>query len=131
GDPLDCARQVGGRISGGHGTHVAGIAAGNGVLKDGTAFSGPYNQSLNPGDFEVYPGVAPKASIHAIRVFGCDGGTTLTGSAYDYAVDPNDDGDPSDRLDVLNASLGSDFGLGAGFQASLIENLTRAGTVFV
>ncbi|MEZ4229805.1 MAG: S8 family serine peptidase [Polyangiaceae bacterium] len=129
-DPLDCARQVGGRISGGHGTHVAGIAAGNGVLKDGSPYTGPYDTSLDPNAFEVYPGVAPKASLHAIRIFGCDGGTTLTASAYDYAIDPNGDDDPSDRLDVLNASLGSDFGLG-GSNASLIQNLVRGGTVFV
>ncbi|MGE0326056.1 MAG: S8 family serine peptidase [Polyangiaceae bacterium] len=129
-DPLDCARQVGGRISGGHGTHVAGIAAGNGVLKDGSPYTGPYNASLDPNAFEVYPGVAPKASLHAIRVFGCDGGTTLTASAYDYAIDPNGDDDPSDRLDVLNASLGSDFGLG-GSNSTLIKNLVRGGTVFV
>ncbi len=129
-DPLDCARQVGGRISGGHGTHVAGIAAGNGVLKNGTPYTGPYNASLDPDQFEVYPGVAPKASLHAIRIFGCDGGTTLTASAYDYAIDPNGDDDPSDRLDVLNASLGSDFGLG-GANTALIKNLVRGGTVFV
>ncbi|MCB9585570.1 MAG: S8 family serine peptidase [Polyangiaceae bacterium] len=129
-DPLDCARQVGGRISGGHGTHVAGIAAGNGVLKDGSPYTGPYNASLDPNAFEVYPGVAPKASLHAIRIFGCDGGTTLTANAYDYAIDPNGDDDPSDRLDVLNASLGSDFGLG-GSNAALIKNLVRGGTVFV
>ncbi|MBX3183630.1 MAG: S8 family serine peptidase [Polyangiaceae bacterium] len=130
-DPLDCARQVGGRIAGGHGTHVAGIAAGQGVLMDGSTFTGPYTQSLDPAAFEVYPGVAPKALLHAIRIFGCDGSTSLTANAYDYAIDPDGDDDPSDRLDVLNASLGSDFGLGLGFQATLVENLTRAGTLFV
>lgn len=131
-DPLDCVRDASGNISGGHGTHVASISAGNGVLNDGSAFTGPYDQSLNPDDFRIYPGVAPKALLYGIRVFGCEGGTGLTAGAYEYAVDPNDDGNPDDRLDVVNASLGSDFSAAdPSSQALLIRNLTNAGSLFV
>ena len=78
-----------------HGTHVAGTAAG---LGDG---------------IHTYNGVAPDASLYAIKVFPKAGSTTdeIVMAALDYAVDPNGDLDPSDRLDVLNLSLGSSFGM--------------------
>lgn len=83
-DPLD---------RGGHGTHVAGSVAGIGV---GTS---------------VGPGVAPEASLYAIKVFGDNGGSTgLTSLGIEWAMDPNGDGDMSDHLDVINMSLGSAFG---------------------
>ncbi|MEQ9323264.1 MAG: S8 family serine peptidase [Polyangiaceae bacterium] len=121
-DPLDCD---------GHGSHVAGIAAGNGVLVDGTPFLGPYEQSFDPSAFRVAPGVAPEASLYALRVFGCDGSTTVLASALERAVDPDMDGDMSDRLDVLNASLGSSYGLQSPFNGQLVKNLTAVGSLLV
>ncbi|GAA4553907.1 S8 family peptidase [Pseudonocardia xishanensis] len=101
-DPLDCE---------GHGTHVAGTAAGFGVNADGSTFTGDYS-ALTPEALDamrIGPGAAPRAELYAIRVFGCDGATALTPLALDRALDPNGDGDLSDRLDVVNLSLGSDF----------------------
>lgn len=69
-----------------HGTHVAGIVAGNG-----------------------YPlGVAPKARIFAYRVLNADGTGTTDSiiAAIDASFDPNGDNDFSDRLDVINLSIG-------------------------
>ncbi|MFP6684410.1 MAG: S8 family serine peptidase, partial [Polyangiaceae bacterium] len=123
-DPLDCA-------SGGHGTHVAGIAAGGGVTKDGKPFTGPYQLSLDPASFEVGPGVAPRADLYALRVFGCGGATQFLAAALEHAVDPNEDDDLSDRLDVVNASLGSSYGLQSQTNAELVRNLTAAGSLFV
>lgn len=102
-NPLDCE---------GHGTHVAGTAAGYGVTADGAAFRGDY-ASLTPEDLatmRIGPGSAPGASLYAIRVFGCSGSTALTSLGLDHALDPNGDGDFDDRLDVVNLSLGSAFG---------------------
>jgi len=83
-DPLDHS---------GHGTHVAGTVAGVGV----------------PG--VIGPGVAPEASLYALKVFGDKGGSTgLVSEAIEWAMDPNGDGDMSDHLDVINMSLGSPFG---------------------
>jgi len=121
-DPLDC---------GGHGSHVSGIAAGNGVLPSGSAFTGPYEQSLDLTALKIAPGVAPRASIFALKVFGCGGSTALSSLAFDRAADPNEDGDFSDRLDVVNASLGASYGPSSGVTASIIENLTAVGTVLV
>src|SRR5712671_4572578 len=60
-NPLDCN---------GHGSHVAGTAAGSGVTSAGATYGGPYNASTlaAPGSFAVGPGVAPKAELYAIRV---------------------------------------------------------------
>ncbi len=73
-----------------HGTHVASIAAGS-------------------GGGDVFPGVAPAASIYALKV-SSGGATALTAAAVEWASDPDGDGDLSDRLDVLNISLGTPFG---------------------
>jgi len=84
GDPIDHS---------GHGTHVAGTVAGIGV----------------PG--VIGPGVAPEASLYAIKVFGDNGGSTnLASEGIEWAMDPNGDGDMSDHLDVINMSLGAPFG---------------------
>ncbi|MBI4149167.1 S8 family serine peptidase, partial [Candidatus Woesearchaeota archaeon] len=70
----------------GHGTHVAAIAAGNGVLK----------------------GVAPDARIVAYKVLN-----SLGSGSYDdvikgveRAIDQNSDGDFSDHVDIISMSLG-------------------------
>ncbi len=60
--------------------------------------------------FRIGPGMAPKAKIIAYKVFGCSGSTDLVGEALDAAADPNGDGNTSDHVDVVNMSLGSDYG---------------------
>ncbi len=87
-DPLD---------EGGHGTHVSSTAAGMPVLDAGM-------------NVLVGPGVAPGASLYALKVFGAAGSTDLVINALDWAMDPNGDGDLSDRVDVINMSLGSIWG---------------------
>lgn len=100
-NPLDC---------GGHGSHVAGSAAGYGVEADGSTYAGPYDETTDFGAMKIGPGMAPEAGIFAIKVFGCAGSTSVVTKAIDRAVDPDGNGDPSDRADVINLSLGSDFG---------------------
>lgn len=121
-DPLDCN---------GHGSHVAGIAAGVGVSSDGTAYAGAYNNELLFKRFYIGPGVAPRASLYALKVFGCIGSTKVVAPALEWAADPNGDGDPSDRLDVLNLSLGSPFGNWTVSESEIIETLSGLGAVIV
>jgi subtilisin family serine protease len=104
-DPLDAY---------GHGTHVAGTIGGVG---DGT---------------NTYDGVAPEASLYAIKVFA-KGSTDEAPiiAALEYAADPNADGDLSDRLDVVNLSLGSDWGSRLGLYTEVVSTLANGGTFFV
>ena len=114
-NPLDCN---------GHGSHVAGTAAGSGVTAAGTTFTGDYNAStLVPGAFSIGPGVAPKADLYAVRVFGCAGSTLLTIDGIEWAVD-ND-------MDVINMSLGSSFGSKDDSSAEAATNAAKAGVVVV
>lgn len=98
----------------GHGTHVAGSAAGNGV------------------EGKVGAGVAKDAEIWALKVFGDNGGSTnLTVDAIEYALDPNGDGSLDDRADVINMSLGSDFGHPDDPSSVAADNASRMGVVVV
>ena len=121
-DPLDCN---------GHGSHVAGTATGLGVNADGTTFAGPWDGSVPFSSFSIGPGVAPRAQLYSLKVFGCTGSTGLTTQAINWAVDPNGDGDPSDHVDVINMSLGSNFGLSNDASASASSNASLAGVVVV
>ncbi len=100
---------------GGHGTHVAGSVAGIG---DGV---------------NTYDGVAPEADIYALKVFGNNGGTsdTVVIAAMEWAMDPNQDMDPSDRLDVLNLSLGGGFGKPNILYSLAVKNLAKVGIISV
>ncbi len=121
-DPADC---------GDHGSHVAGTAAGYGVNANGTTFTGTYNSALDFSQFKIGPGVAPKAELYSLRVFGCEGSTDLTDQAIEWAVDPNGDGDFSDHLDVINMSLGSSYGSIYDSSAVASDNAALAGVVVV
>ncbi len=74
--------------NGGHGTHVADIIAGQ-------------------------LGVAPGAKLYAVKACAtastsCSGIALLQG--IEFAVDPNHDGNPADKVDIINMSLGSPYG---------------------
>ena len=70
----------------GHGTNVASIVGGNGVLK----------------------GVAPDAELYAYKITTNGGRSSSTNmiAALEHAIDPNGDGDFSDSLDIATISLG-------------------------
>ena len=104
-NPLDCDDN-------GHGSHVAGTAAGYSVKKNGNTFKPKKLHELNKKKLNkmiVGPGMAPQASIYALRVFGCTGSTDVVIPALDRALDPNGDGFFDDHLDIINMSLGADY----------------------
>lgn len=123
-NPLDCE---------GHGTHVAGTAAGFGVDADGKTFRGNYRKlnAATLNEMRIGPGTAPQASLFALRVFGCEGSTDVIMPALDWALDPNGDGDFSDRLDVINMSLGADYDAPDDPENTLIDQLAVHGVMTV
>jgi subtilisin family serine protease len=102
-DPLDVF---------GHGSHVAGIAAGLGVTA------------------EIAPGAAPGALLYAVKIFAdVRASTALTADGIEWAMDPDQDGDISDHVDVMNLSLGARFGSPYDPSAVAINNAASMGIV--
>jgi len=96
-----------------HGSHVSGIAAGTGTD-------------------QVSPGVAPGANLYAVKVFADNGGgTTLSHIGIQWSEDPNQDGDDSDRADVMNLSLGSDYGDPDSIGAVAADTASENGSIMV
>ena len=118
-DPIDCSANS-------HGSHVAGIAAGVGVLTNGKSYESGYTKSLEMDEFLIGPGVAPEAQLFALKVFGCEGTTGLSVDAMEWASDPNGDGDFADRLDVVNLSLGTSY-TRPEFEGNIASRLVKLG----
>ncbi|WP_127573630.1 S8 family serine peptidase [Georgenia faecalis] len=126
-NPIDGPYTGGGS---GHGTHVAGTAAGYGVTPDGETFRGDYAALEDIRDWQIGPGSAPEAGIYALKVFGDDGGSTnVTINALEWAADPNNDFDFNDRLDVVNLSLGAAEAPVDDPENLFIDQLARLGTI--
>jgi subtilisin family serine protease len=109
-DPLDKGSGAG------HGSHVADIIAGKST--DG-----------------LHKGVAPGASLYAVGVCSkvstsCSGIALIQG--MDFAADPNGDGKYSDRVDIINMSLGSPYGQPFDDDLSAaVDNATALGILTV
>ena len=101
----------------GHGTHVAGIAAGRGYADNGTAIMG----------------IAPNASLYGIKVLDSSGGGSFESviAGIEWSIDPNRDGDPSDHLDVINLSIGGPVGHPDDLMSSALDEAVEAGVVAV
>lgn len=129
-DPMDLPCST-------HGTHVASIAAGFGVERSGNTYGGPFSRAVPFAQLAVAPGVAPEALLYALKVFGCKadepraGSTTLVARALEWAADPNGDGNPADRLDIVNLSLGSSWGRDDDSDAVAANNAARLGILVV
>jgi subtilisin family serine protease len=113
-DPIDCGGKTIGAgpalCEGGHGTHVADIIGG-------------------------MDGVAPGVELYAVKVCSavstaCSGVALLLG--MDFALDPNGDGSTDDHVDIVNMSLGSDYGQWIDDDLSFaVENATDIGVLTV
>ena len=103
-DPLDDGPGAG------HGSHVADIIAGT-------------------------LGVAPGADLYAVKVCSsvstsCSGIALIQG--MDFAVDPNFDGKVKDHVDIINMSLGSNYGQPFDDDLSMaVDNATAIGVLTV
>jgi hypothetical protein len=100
-DPSDAA---------GHGTHVAGIIAGEGA---------------------GVQGVAPDVKLLSYRVLDADGTGSSSAilTAMEWAADPDRDNDFSDHVDVANLSFGSRAGSADSPTSIAADRLVEAGVV--
>ncbi|MFN8531132.1 MAG: S8 family serine peptidase [Anaerolineae bacterium] len=125
-DPLDCAAN-------GHGSHVAGTVAGFGVDGGGATFTGPWDSTVPFGTMTIGPGVAPEASLYALKIGDCTTSVSFVAAvlAFDFAVDPNGDGNPSDHLDVVNNSYGGAYGSALEVLDTQVNLASQAGVIVV
>ncbi len=97
-----------------HETLVAAVAAGQ--------------ATSNP----LAAGIAPDAKIIAIKVFSeGSNNTEYIAEAFEFALDPNQDGSIDDRADIINFSISSNFSQHDNVDAMAAKNATDLGVVVV
>lgn len=114
---------------GDHGTHVSGTIAGYGLDADKQTYDGDYTKltTQQVQDMWIGPGTAPEAGLYALKVFGDGGGSTdLTGAALDWVGQALTEGKD---INVLNLSLGSDYGAPDDPDNAKIDALTARGVL--
>lgn len=100
---------------GGHGTHVSGIAAGDG------------SSNPDPDLYPTYVGMAPEASVIAVKTLMTTGDII---DGVDYVMDKaSAQGKPA----VVNLSLGTHYGPhdGSGLFCRALDNLSGSGKIVV
>lgn len=123
-DPVDCN---------GHGSHVAGTAAGFGVDDSGNTYTGPYDASTDFSSMIIGPGVAPEADLYALKIGGCGNAVSFAAAALalEFAIDPNGDDNPSDHLDVINNSYGGAYGTALEILTDQMDYAAQMGVIVV
>ena len=106
--------------------------AGLGV-QGGVTYPGPYNGATPVGGMSIGPGVAPEATIYVYKVGGPSNYVSEFAAiqALEAAMDPNGDFNLSDHLDVVNMSIGGDFGDATYGWALAADIASQAGVVVV
>ncbi len=112
-NPIACGGVE--NCDGTHGTHVADIIGGKST--DGS-----------------HVGTAPGSKLYAVKVCSslstsCSGVALLEG--MDFALDPDGNGDISDAVDVINMSLGSNYGMREDDLSQASANAVNLGVVVV
>jgi len=101
----------------GHGTHVTGIAVGKGIESN-----------------YQYIGVAPDARYYSFKVLDSQGEGNFS-TYYDAmmrALDPNNDGDYSDQVDIVSLSFGTkEPGNPDDNLCEILDNVVNAGVTVV
>jgi len=119
---------------------LPGIKLSNGVVYTAYAFGlvgdGSLSAGLSVDNSELGGiGVAPGVDLYAVKVCSsvstsCSGVALIQG--MEYVVDPNNDGDTSDHLDIVNMSLGSTYGQSFDDDLSqAVENAAAIGVLTV
>ncbi|MFM7172772.1 MAG: S8 family serine peptidase, partial [Caldilinea sp.] len=98
---------------------------------EGQPYTGPWDEDVDFSQLSLGPGVAPLAELYALKVFGCSGSSDLVDLALEWSVDPDGDGDFTDRVDVINLSLGSPLGLPTDTTTVAADNAAALGVVVV
>ena len=123
----------------GHGTHVAATAGGkaNDVLLHSDIVNRDAQNSGGGGGGGILQnglnGIAPDAKIVAYKVLNNFGSGYFSDviAAIERSVDPNQDYDYSDHLDIISLSLGSSYGDPDDPVSQAIDNAASAGVVAV
>lgn len=100
----------------GHGTHVIGI----------TAASGMQNNNLMSG-------IAPNASVYIYKVLDEEGNgyTSWFLSAFEHALDPNQDGNFSDHVNIISISAGNPSGSESDLLSTAAMRAVQSGITVV
>lgn len=102
----------------GHGTHVTGITAAQ-----------PFTTSTG----QQISGIAPNASVYAYKVLNEQGQgyTSWFLSAFEYAMDPDQDGNINDRVDIISISAGIPKGSASDLISMAAKQAVDAGITVV